>query len=104
MITVEHHERKIGESNYNLKKLFILWSNMILNFPFFQGQLQSLYYFKNFNKINQKKIPGFSMIYQKAQMAKTENNVDIILPNYNSSDFIGQTINSILKQTHKIGL
>ena len=34
-------------------------------------------------------------------MAKTENNVDIILPNYNSSDFIGQTINSILEQTHK---
>ena len=34
-------------------------------------------------------------------MVKKENNVDIILPNYNSSDFIGQTIDSILKQTHK---
>ena len=34
-------------------------------------------------------------------MVKKENNVDIILPNYNSSDFIGQTIDSILKQTQK---
>ena len=32
MITIDHQERKIGESNYNFKKLFILWSNMILNF------------------------------------------------------------------------
>ena len=29
MISVDHHARKIGESNYNLKKLLILWSNMI---------------------------------------------------------------------------
>ena len=35
MISVNHHARKYGESNYNLKKLLILWSNMILNFSFF---------------------------------------------------------------------
>ena len=26
--------RKAGQSNYNMKKLLILWSNMILNFSF----------------------------------------------------------------------
>ena len=35
MISVDHHARKYGESNYNLKKLLMLWSNMILNFSFF---------------------------------------------------------------------
>ena len=35
MITVDHYARKFGESNYDLKKLFILWSNMVLEFPFF---------------------------------------------------------------------
>ena len=34
MINVDHHARKLGKSNYNLKKLLILWSNMILNFSF----------------------------------------------------------------------
>ena len=34
MITVDHHTRKIGQSNYNIKRLFLLWSNMILNFSF----------------------------------------------------------------------
>jgi len=34
MINVDHHARRFGESNYNLKKLLILWSNMILNFSF----------------------------------------------------------------------
>ena len=34
MITVDHHARKAGQSNYNMKKLLILWSNMILNFSF----------------------------------------------------------------------
>ena len=32
MITIDHQERYVGESNYNLKKLFILWSDMLLNF------------------------------------------------------------------------
>ena len=34
MINVDHHARRFGESNYNLKKLLILWSNMILNVSF----------------------------------------------------------------------
>ena len=34
MITIDHQERYVGESNYNLKKLFILWSDMLLNFSF----------------------------------------------------------------------
>jgi undecaprenyl-phosphate 4-deoxy-4-formamido-L-arabinose transferase len=43
MITVDHQERKIGESNYNFKKLFILWSNMILNFSFFPFRVASIF-------------------------------------------------------------
>ena len=34
MIEVDHFARRIGESNYTLKKLFLLWSNMVLNFSF----------------------------------------------------------------------
>ena len=43
MINVEHHARKAGQSNYNFKKLLILWSNMILNFSFFPIRLSSLF-------------------------------------------------------------
>ena len=42
MISVDHHARKYGESNYNLKKLLILWSNMILNFSFFPFRTASV--------------------------------------------------------------
>jgi len=42
MISVDHHARKHGESNYNLKKLLILWSNMILNFSFFPFRTASV--------------------------------------------------------------
>ena len=42
MISVDHHVRKHGESNYNLKKLLILWSNMILNFSFFPFRTASV--------------------------------------------------------------
>tara|TARA_B100001057_G_C22812872_1_gene936158 strand:+ start:492 stop:1280 length:789 start_codon:yes stop_codon:yes gene_type:complete len=42
MITVDHHARRFGESNYNFKKLFILWSNMILNFSFFPVRTASI--------------------------------------------------------------
>lgn len=34
MITVDHHARKKGESNYTFQKLLVLWSNMIMNFSF----------------------------------------------------------------------
>ena len=34
-------------------------------------------------------------------MSKNKSEVDIILPNYNSSNFIEATINSILKQSFK---
>ena len=43
MITVDHHARKFGESNYNFKKLLILWSNMILNFSFLPFRLASFF-------------------------------------------------------------
>jgi len=43
MISVDHHARKIGESNYNLKKLLILWSNMILNFSFQPFSMASIF-------------------------------------------------------------
>ena len=43
MISVDHHARKIGESNYNLKKLLILWSNMILNFSFQPFRMASIF-------------------------------------------------------------
>tara|TARA_B100000767_G_scaffold83464_1_gene80386 strand:+ start:5376 stop:6167 length:792 start_codon:yes stop_codon:yes gene_type:complete len=42
MINVDHHARKFGESNYNLKKLLILWSNMILNFSFLPFRAASI--------------------------------------------------------------
>ena len=43
MITVDHHARKFGESNYDIKKLFILWSNMILNFSFLPLRSASIF-------------------------------------------------------------
>jgi polyisoprenyl-phosphate glycosyltransferase len=43
MITVDHHPRKFGESNYDIKKLFILWSNMILNFSFLPLRSASIF-------------------------------------------------------------
>ncbi len=43
MITVDHHARKKGESNYTLKKLFILWSNMLINFSFFPFRSSSMF-------------------------------------------------------------
>ena len=43
MITVDHHARKKGESNYTLKKLFILWSNMLINFSFFPFRASSMF-------------------------------------------------------------
>lgn len=42
MITIDHHARKLGESNYNFIKLSILWSNMILNFSFFPFRAASI--------------------------------------------------------------
>ena len=41
MITVEHHPRASGESNYNLIKLLILWSNMLINFSFLPLRIAS---------------------------------------------------------------
>jgi len=35
MISVPHSQRPLGVSNYNFKKLIILWSSMALNFPIF---------------------------------------------------------------------
>ena len=35
MISVPHSQRPHGASNYNLKKLLSLWSNMAVNFPIF---------------------------------------------------------------------
>ena len=43
MINIDHKARKYGESNYNLKKLFILWSNMFLNFSFFPFRSASIF-------------------------------------------------------------
>tara|TARA_B100001248_G_scaffold64627_1_gene45126 strand:+ start:4464 stop:5252 length:789 start_codon:yes stop_codon:yes gene_type:complete len=34
MITIDHSARKIGKSNYNLRKLLKLWSNMLIDFSF----------------------------------------------------------------------
>ena len=43
IISVEHHARKKGKSNYTLKKLFILWSNMLINFSFFPLRTSSIF-------------------------------------------------------------
>ena len=41
MVTVDHHARKEGQSNYTFKKLVILWSNMLIDFQFFPIRLSS---------------------------------------------------------------
>ena len=43
MITVNHYARQKGKSNYTLKKLLILWSNMVLNFSFYPFRLASIF-------------------------------------------------------------
>jgi len=43
MITVDHNARKSGSSNYTLKKLFILWSNMIIDFSFYPLRFASVF-------------------------------------------------------------
>ena len=43
MISVEHHERLEGNSNYNLKKLLILWSSMVLCADIFPIRLKSFF-------------------------------------------------------------
>lgn len=60
MITVEHHARLSGDSNYDLRKLLILWSNMLLNFKFFPLRFASFpgsilkFIIKIFRKKNKK--------------------------------------------------
>ena len=65
MIYVQHHKRFEGTSNYNLKRLISLWSDMALNFPSrpirlatFLGMLIKyliIIYRKTFNKRNKDK-------------------------------------------------
>ena len=43
MITVDHHSRKSGQSNYTFKKLLILWSNMMLNYSFLPIRISSIF-------------------------------------------------------------
>lgn len=60
MITVEHHARLSGDSNYDLRKLLILWSNMLINFKFFPLRFASFpgsilkFIIKIFRKKNKK--------------------------------------------------
>jgi len=42
MISVPHSQRPHGVSNYNLKKLLSLWSNMAVNFPIFPLRLSTI--------------------------------------------------------------
>ena len=42
MISVDHHARKYGESNYNLKKLLTLRANLILKISFFPFRTASV--------------------------------------------------------------
>lgn len=66
MITVDHHPRKEGKSNYDLKKLLILWSNMLINFSFFPIRIVSPFgiLLKYFVKIFRKKTlkPQYEII------------------------------------------
>ena len=70
MITVDHQERKIGESNYNFKKLFILWSNMILNFSFLPFRTASIFGFtlKLFVRVLRKKTKNYNFQLKKLFM------------------------------------
>ena len=45
IISVNHDERKSGKSNYNLRKLFILWSNMIIDLRFYPIRISSIFGF-----------------------------------------------------------
>ena len=53
MISVEHHKRLEGNSNYNLKKLLILWSSMVLCVDVFPLRFKSFFilFFKLIAKI-----------------------------------------------------
>tara|TARA_Y100000590_G_scaffold15367_1_gene18466 strand:- start:5524 stop:6324 length:801 start_codon:yes stop_codon:yes gene_type:complete len=42
MISVPHSQRLRGASNYNLKKLLSLWSNMAVNFPVFPLRISTI--------------------------------------------------------------
>ena len=42
MISVPHSQRPQGQSNYNLKKLLSLWSNMAVNFPVFPLRISTI--------------------------------------------------------------
>jgi glycosyltransferase involved in cell wall biosynthesis len=71
-VEVEHHERAVGKSNYNLKKLFSLYMNMFLNFSlkplrmftisgaflFVWGLSLSAYFI--FSKLTSQEIPGWT--------------------------------------------
>ena len=43
MINVDHNQRKLGESNYTVKKLLILWSSMIINFSVLPFRASSIF-------------------------------------------------------------
>ena len=43
MITVDHYARHKGTSNYNFKKLLVLWSDMVLNFNFYPIRFASFW-------------------------------------------------------------
>ena len=45
IIAIDHDERKSGKSNYNLRKLFILWSNMIIDLKFYPIRISSIFGF-----------------------------------------------------------
>ena len=73
MITVEHHARKKGESNYTLKKLLILWSNMLMNFSFFPFKTSSIFgiVLKFFVKLVRKK--NIKPQYEISEIISNEN-------------------------------
>lgn len=45
MISTEHHQRLCGDSNYNFKKLLILWSSMVLSLDIFPLRFKSIFIF-----------------------------------------------------------
>ena len=43
IISVEHHKRPHGTSNYNFKKLLSLWCDMAVNFPIFPLRIATIF-------------------------------------------------------------
>ena len=76
---------------------------MILNFSFLPFRTASIFGFtlKLFVRVLRKKQKNYNFQLKKLFMELKNKKIDIILPNYNSSKYIEQTIKSVVNQSYK---